>query len=217
MATVKRIAGDYSIRSISPADNVYIDTNTLGINADVRISGNLNVIGSLTEIEVSQTVISDPVITIGSGNDGAYTALGIEVVKDSTSKAGLRWNTIEDQWELSNDNVVWYPIASGGAFSLFDDPNPTLSAPLIATGQQITTSAGDLLLTSASNEVQIDTALKLPVAAQADSETGYTKVYAQDVGSGGTGLYVTSKDSNDEEVRDELISRSKAIIYSIIF
>lgn len=217
MATVKRIAGDYSIRNVNPVDNVYIDTNTLGVNGNVRITGNLHVIGNLTEIEVSQTVISDPVITVGAGNNGDYTALGIEVVKNSTSKAGLRWNTVEDRWELSKDNINWYPIASGAAFSLFSDPNPTLSAPLIATGQQITTNAGDLLLSSATNEVQVDTALKLPLAAQANSESGYTKLYAQDVGKGGTGLYVASKDSYDDEVRDELISRSKAIIYSIIF
>lgn len=217
MATVKRINGDYTLKSATPSDSINILTNELNITADVEITGNLSVVGSLTQLEVTETTISDPIITLGAGNNGSINEIGIEVQKDGSSKAGLRWNTALDRWELSKDNVTWEAIAAGAATLLSSDPDPTLSAPLNAAGQVITDETGDLTLTSATTEVLINASTKLPHTSAPTPEFGFTKVYAQPNGGGSTGLYVASLDSDLNQIQEELISKSRAIIYSIIF
>ena len=218
MASVKRVSGDYYINSVKPNDNVIVNTHTVTIN------GNLNVVGNTTEIQVAQTTISDPYVTLGAGNPGAATLLGIEVVKDQTKphesgeqKAGLRWNTLADRWELSKDNLNWLPIMASGQFRLYDDPDPTLSARLNSNGQLITNDVGDLLLAAATNEVQIDSVVKLPYGPEPVVTENFTKIHAAAPGSGGSGVYFSSQTADAVVIHDELISRSKAIIYSIIF
>jgi len=46
-----------------------------------------------------------------------------------------------------------------------------------------------------------------------DPVTGEVKIYSRAQGPGGTGLYFV----NDEDTRDELVSKSKAILYGLIF
>ena len=205
MASSKRVSGDYRIISVDKdgGDNVLISTHTL------TIDGNVNIIGSTSEVDVSQTTIVDPIVTLGKGNTGAITHLGIEVVKSPGQKAGLRWNSDLSRWELSSDNFVWNPIASSGSFSLFDDPAPTMSADL---------NTNNFAITSPNSEVTLNNSLVVPHRIAAPSAVvGATKIYAKSVGAGGSGLFVSVITPELSTVQDELVSRSKAIIYSIIF
>jgi len=211
MATVKRVSGDYSIVSVNDG-NVGIAAHTL------TVDGNLVIKGTTNQIDVDELKVVDPWITLGVGNTGTFEQLGIEVVKGPGFKAGLRWNTATDQWEISKDNVVWVAISTSvGTFSLYDDPNPTLSADLDLNSQDIF-SPGNIRLVSATENIEIsNTLLVQHRATDPDADDGYTKVYAKEMGPGGTGLYISCEDENDAPVQDELVSRSKAIIFSIIF
>lgn len=220
MSTTKRVSGDYRIISVNKASggNVLINTHTL------EVDGNLIVRGESTNINVEQVTVEDPIITLGKNNSGTFNELGIEVVKgpgpnpgDPSEKAGLRWNTSLDRWEISKDNAVWEPITSGTGFSLFNDPNPTLSNTL-DLNDQIVTSPNDIRLIAGSGSVEIGQNLK--VIHRLDdpaTENNFTLIYAKEMGNAGTGLYVSCDDSNGNPIQDELVSRSKAIIFSIIF
>lgn len=225
MATVKRVSGDFNIRSVTPAtDNVNVTTGTFNVDGNVRVTGNLNVLGGFTEIAVTQTTITDPFITLGAGNTGTERVIGIEVVKNQNEtvvsglqKAGIRWNTDENRWELSNDLLVWYPVASALDMALVNDPAPTLAASLNTAGNAIY-SPNNLSLVAQNGAIYLQPAFKLPhLSAELPAESGYTTVYAQPMSAGGTALYMSSFDQAGTEVREELISKTRAIIYSIIF
>lgn len=219
MATVKRILGDYEIRSVGPTDDVIVTTDEFRVNGDTLITGNLTVAGNVTTTTSQETIIADPRITLGAGNTGTEDYLGIEVVRGptDTDKAGIRWNDLVGQWEMSSDNTVWTPIADGGASFLISDPDPTLSAPLDTNGQAIIGPA-DVTITPGSGQVTINSSLRIPhTFSDPTAEAGYTKLYAKATGGGATGVYVSVIDPDTNVIQDELISKSKAIIYSIIF
>jgi hypothetical protein len=67
MSSYKRILGDYNIVSVQPqlGDNVNVVTHS------VNITGNLNVAGNITYIDVSELVVNDPFITVAGNNAGA--------------------------------------------------------------------------------------------------------------------------------------------------
>lgn len=77
-----------------------------------------------------------------------------------------------------------------------------------------TVSNTDLILKSeGSGSVTIDDNLKLTLQVIDPTQGDGIKVYAKSEAQGGTGLYFVNSDST----RDELISRRKAIAYSMIF
>lgn len=77
----------------------------------------------------------------------------------------------------------------------------------------ITSSSLDLILNPpVSQSVKIDGVLSLQAASTPSPEFGYTKVYKSDPGGGGTGVYFVNTTNTDE-----LISRRRALLYSIIF
>jgi hypothetical protein len=68
------------------------------------------------------------------------------------------------------------------------------------------------------DNILLDSVLELK-AKNGDPEvsTGYVSLYSKPIpGGGGTGLYFFNKDDENTPIRDELISRSKALIYSLI-
>lgn len=70
-----------------------------------------------------------------------------------------------------------------------------------------------LVITSNYNEVKLNSILDLQEQVSAPTnEVGYTKLYASAIGSGGTGLHFV----NENNGTDELISKTKALVFSII-
>ena len=199
MKAVKRIDGDYEITSVNASDSITIATSLL------TISGNLVVTGTRNEIRSTDTIISDQFITLVDGNNGTLNG-GIEVVKNASSstKAGLRYNISTGVWQTSPDNSTWTNILTGSVGSntqvLFNDSGATngdaeftynkTSNTLTLNGLQSFTNQGSTPLSVASSVV----------------------LYSKIAGSGGTGLYFV-----DGSVSDELVSKSKSIVYGIIF
>jgi len=202
MKAVKRIDGDYQITSVNASDSITIATSLLTIN------GNLVVTGTRNEIRSTTTTITDEIITIADGNNGTLNG-GIEVVKNASTgtKAGLRYNITTGYWQTSSDNSTWSNIVSGtipaGGSSTYVQFN---DGGTLGGDAEFTYNKTSNTLTL--NGLQVYTKQGSTPSSVASSVVFYSKT----AGSGGTGLYFV-----DGSVSDELVSKSKAIVYGIIF
>jgi hypothetical protein len=90
MSTFKTTSGDYTITCEG-------GLGTLTVNA------NLNVIGNLTYIESSELKVDDPFILVAANNTGVITDMGMVAQISNTMWAGLRFDSITSQWQVSPD------------------------------------------------------------------------------------------------------------------
>jgi hypothetical protein len=200
MTTYKNTSGDYTITG----------DNGLGIftvnYANTVFNGNLTYTGNLTTV--------DDFITVAANNTGVITDMGLLAQANTTHFAGLRFNTTANVWQISSS------VYSNGA--------PVTAYANIATGNATVAGANtNIQFNSSGNfggtaNLTFDQATnKLTIQGhEAFGNIGTTPalvsnsvvVYNKAVGSGGTGLYVVSA-----SVDDELVSKSKAIVFGIIF
>jgi hypothetical protein len=218
---VKRVSGDYAIETVSPDGST---TTEVSINADtIRVVGDLIVTGETTEAASSDLVVSDNTITLNSGETGSGVTIGsagINVDRGSANDVGIRFNETTDKWQITNDGTTWNDILSSGGGSglenVVEDTTPELGGNLDVNGQQIVSASnGDIVLApDGTGTVKIESTelafdrLTTDPTAQAD----YNLLYHKTEGSGGTGLYFKTNSTSDE-----LVSKSKAIVYGIIF
>lgn len=207
MATNKNVSGDYIITVNNGAGNVVVN-------------GNLDVKGNVTYIETTELEVLDPFIIVNVSNTPAnvssyYSNSGILTHKTSSDYAGLRYNNNSGEWEISTstgptgETGLWSPIVSG---------NVTVSAAGSNTEIQyndnndfgananFTFDAANAKLTLQGHEVFGN--IGVAPAAVANS----VAVYHNAEGAGGTGLYYKSPTD-----QDELVSRRKALVFSLIF
>jgi hypothetical protein len=214
MSTNKRISGDYNLETIS---------GNVGITSDVVITGNLTVTGTSTEITSTDTAITDRVITLNDGETGAGVTggtSGIEVDRGSSTNARLVYDESDDRWKIDSGSGSLVAIATSasgnvGLYNIVEDTTPQLGGDLDVNGQSIiSASNGNIVVApNGSGELQIDgTAIRVENSSAPSAETGYNKLYAGTVSSGGSGLFFVNDDASDE-----LVSKSKAIVYGIIF
>jgi hypothetical protein len=225
MATYKNLNGDYTI-SLGP-----YDTGTGKYLGIMTVNGNLNVVGNITYVE--DIKVNDAFITVAGNNTGTVTSMGLVAQKSSTTFAGLRYNTITSEWEISstvyaNGEPVgssYSPISTsslvvGGSNTQiqFNDNN-TFGASANLT---FNSSTNALTLTgnftangnSTVNGRQVIGNIGATPAITANSATLYNK----GVGVGGTGLYIYSTNSSNALVADtEVSSVTKAQLWGIIF
>jgi hypothetical protein len=205
MATHKRVDGTYYIETLNNIDNVEITTHT------VKVFGNLDVQGNITYIDTTELDITDPFITLAANNTGIYSNVGILAQKTSSPNtyASLRWNTTSGTWQISADNSSFANIVTGtgttppgGANTdiQFNDGGSfggNVNYKFDVANARVTLQGHQVF----GNIVTAPTAVANSVAVFHNAE-----------GSGGTGLYVKSP-----SVEDELVSKSKAIVFAIIF
>ena len=208
MTSYKRIDGDYYITTINPGDNVYIQSHT------VDVAGNLTVSGNLTYINVTELNVTDPFILVNASNTGTYQSnSGLLTHKTSSDYAGIRYNNNSGSWELSTSTSSsgvtgsWSPIVASGSIAAGANTEIQYN-----NGGALGANAA-FAFDYATSRLTINgtTALgytSVPPTAVANSAT----VVANVPGSGGTGIYF-----NNNSNQDELISKSKAIVFSIIF
>ena len=207
MSITKRIQGNY----------------TLAATGSVTIDANLIVTGSTTTVNTTETTISDRSITlnsgeVGTGVTGVYS--GIEVDRGSANTVSLRWNEVAGYWELTNDGSTYSALqttsgSAGYLANVVEDTTPQLGGNLDVNGKTITSaSSGDVVITAdGTGQLKINKEMSLinqPTTPSAVS--GYNKFYSGPQGGGGTGLHFVNTTTNDE-----LVSRTKAIVYSLIF
>lgn len=208
MKSFKRVDGDYTIELINDTDVLTLDAKT------VDIIGNLEVSGNLTYINTEELDVKDPFIVLNSSNTNAYESnSGVLTHKTSSTYAGIRYNDTDGQWEISTStnsagtSGTWSALVSG-------------NIQAAGANNQIQYNIGGELAADAnftwfpgSQNLNIDGAVVLQNADSTPGNVANSAVlYADTVGGGGTGLY-----ANNTNGADELVSKTKAIVYGIIF
>lgn len=212
MSSHKRIKGDYIIDIVDPANSVII-------NGDLTVTGNTNTVNT-TNLE-----IVDNEIVLNSGETGAGVTAGtagisIDRGTDPNGNAGIRFNETTNVWEHKDgDGLGWQPFGTGtgGGTPGGLDSELQYNNGGAFGGSPITfnDTTGDITLASVAGLVKLDQDLSLLEQGTDETATAsYNKIYAKTPGEGGTGLYVVNTTNTAPE---ELISKTKAIVFSIIF
>jgi len=199
MSTYKNTSGDLTLTGDG-------GLATLTINyANTIFNGNLTYTGN--------TTVVDDFIVVAANNTGAITDMGLLAQTGPTTFAGLRFDTAANTWQISS--------------SVYGNGGPITSYANIATGNATVAGANTNIQFNNSGSFGANTRFSYDFANSRVTLTGSQAfgntatptnvsnaivVYSNVVSGGGTGLYVTSASA-----AGELVSKSKAIVYSIIF
>jgi hypothetical protein len=192
----------------------YVTTVANGTGDFTVNAGNIIFNGNVTQ-QANAVTIAD-FITVAANNTGVITDMGLLGQTGNASFAGLRFDVTVNAWQISS--------------SVYANGSPIVPYANIGTGTSNVTVAGS------NTQIQFNEAgafgasanLKFDYANNSLILSGYevlgnigttpstptnaVAMYNSTVGAGGTGVYVLST-----SVNDELISKTKAIIYSLIF
>ena len=199
MSTYKNTSGDLTMTGDG-------GLATLTINyAEAIINGNLTYTGNLTTV--------DDFIVVAANNTGTVTDMGLLAQTGPTTFAGLRFDTTANVWQISS--------------SVYGNGGPVTSYANIATGNATVAGSNTNIQFNNNGSFGANTNFNYDFANSRVTLTGSqaygntatpanvsnaVTVYSNVVGSGGTGLYITSS-----AAADELVSKSKAIVFAIIF
>lgn len=214
MATYKRVDGDYNITTINPEDYVNITTHT------VKVYGNLDVAGNITYIEATELKVDDPFITVAANNTGnLVTALfqdqGLVTQTSSNTWAGIRFDNPANTWQISSSVYAnGDPIASYVNIASATTASPGGANTNIQFNDGGSFGGNSSLSFDKSNSLlTLNGTLSMGYQSGIATTANLTTIWSNNVGAGGTGVYF----DNGGTTGDELVSRSKAIIFSLIF
>ena len=201
MSTYKNTSGDLTLTG----DN---GLATLTVNyANTIFNGSMTYTGNLSTV--------DDFIVIAANNTGTITDMGLLGQTGPTTFAGLRFDTDANAWQISSSvNGFGAPVAPYETIL-------TSGTPAAAAGSdtQIQFNQGgvfganaNLTYDYANSKLTLNGYQVLGNTATPANVANSVALYSNITGSGGTGLYFTSTSANDE-----LVSKSKAIVFAIIF
>lgn len=200
MSTYKNISDNWYITVDSGQGTIYID-------------GNLDISGNVTY--VSEIAVNDAFIIVAANNTGTVNDMGLIATKvANTAYAGLRFDVGANAWQISSSVyangapiATYQDIAGGGAGTVAgsDTQLQFNQGGVFGASANLTYDYSNNKLTLLGYQVFGNRATPANVA-------NAVAVYSNVVGGGGTGLYFTSAGA-----ADELVSKTKAIIYGIIF
>jgi hypothetical protein len=206
MSTIKNTSGDYTI-NLGP-----IDAGTGNGHGTLVVNGSLDVYGNITYVD--QLDVNDPFITVAGNNVGQVSNMGLLGQTSANSWAGLKFNTNTNSWQISpsvdRNGVPITPysnIASGNLSAGGSNTQVQFNQSGVFGGNvNLTYDYGNSVLTIQGIEVYGN-------IGNTPSYSGNgVAVYNNTIGQGGTGLYV-----KNSTVDQELVSKSQAIIFGIIF
>lgn len=214
MNTKKRIDGDYYIETINDGDRVIIETTAMAV------TGNLEVSGNLTYINTEQLDVKDPFILLNDSNTATYSSnSGIITHKSATTYAGLRFNNTDSKWEISTStdtdgtSGTWNEIGTAAAGAVAGANTQVQFNDSGSFGASANFTFTDTSQLNVTGNINLTAGLQLTDSASAPGSVANTTVlYGNVAGSGGTGVYFV-----DGSTADELVSKSKAIVFGIIF
>jgi hypothetical protein len=213
MNTKKRIDGDYYIETINADDSVYINTST------VEVEGNLVVSGNITYINTEQLDVKDPFVMVNSSNTATYASnAGLLTHKTASTFAGIRYNTDDNKWEISTstsatgETGTWNEIGTAEAGNVAGANTQVQFNDEGSFGASANFTFTDTSQLNVAGNINLTTGLQLADSAAPGSVANTTVLYGNVAGSGGTGVYFV-----DGSTADELVSKSKAIVFGIIF
>ena len=237
----KRFDGHYKITTSGADSNVTVTTHSL------TVAGNLVVTGATTSVETTNSVISDNTIVLNKDESGAgVTAVtsGIEIERGSltnttvlyddsidafTFKEGGALTNVAGATPTSGDHLTtktYVDGVAGSGMSLSGSTNNTITtvtgANALLGEPNLTFDGSTLVVTGAANvsttldvtgNITTDGLMRLTQTSDPSAVSGKSLVYAKAPGGGGTGVYVQAPTGNAEE----MVSKSKAIVYGLIF
>ena len=195
----KNTSSDYTI-------TVNNGVGTFTVNANTVFNGNVTY-----SVPATTTFAF---LTVAANNSGNITDMGLLAQTGPTTFAGLRFDTTANTWQISNAvnadgsaitsyaNIGTSALAVGGANTQVQfNQNSALGA------------SANLIFDYANNILKIQGVEVLGnIGTSPSVPSNAVALYNNTIGGGGTGVYVLSS-----SVNDELVSKSKAIVYGIIF
>ena len=195
----KNTSSDYTI-------TVNNGVGTFTVNANTVFNGNVTY-----SVPATSTFAF---LTVAANNSGNITDMGLLAQKGPSTFAGLRFDTAANAWQISNAvntdgsavtsyaNIGTSALAIGGTNTQVQfNQNSALGA------------SANLIFDYANNILKIQGVEVLGnIGASPSVPSNAVALYNNTIGGGGTGVYVLSS-----SVDDELVSKSKAIVYGIIF
>ena len=200
MTTYRTVSGDFTLTCDS--GNGIFTVNA----ANTIFNGNLTYTGNVTTV--------DDFIVVAANNTGTITDMGLLGQTGPSSFAGLRFDTTANAWQVSPN--VYGNGAPISAYANIATGNASVAGSNTEIQFNDNSSFGasaNLSFDKATNKFTIQGHEVLGnIGATPTPTANSVTVYNKAVGAGGTGLYVVSS-----SVDDELVSKSKAIVFSIIF
>jgi hypothetical protein len=202
MAIYKNTNSDWYITVNNGTGTIYLD-------------GSLDVTGNITY--VSEIAVNDAFIIVAANNTGTVQDMGLLAQTGNTSFAGLRFDTVANTWQISSSVYAnGVPVASysniltggGSAFVAGSDTEIQFNqGGSFGASSSLTFDYGNNKLTVSGYEVFGN------IGANPGYAGNGVALYNSTTGAGSTGLFVVGATTNN----DELISLTRARLYSIIF
>lgn len=203
--------------------NLTVDpTGDFIVLSDTQITGNLTVTGTETSISTTNSTIKDRQIVLNEGESGAGITgryAGIEVERGSLANTWLVFDENDDNWKISYDGGSSFPdfvvSSATGITTVVDDTSPELGGDLDVNGFNIVSTVSNEnieIIPNGTGTLSVQAAIKLTDQSAPSAVNNATLLYAATAAGGGTGVYFV-----DGSTSDELVSKSKAIVYGLIF
>ena len=203
MSTYKNTSGDLTLTGNNGAATLTVNYSNTVFNGSLTYTGNLTTV--------------DDFIVVAANNTGTVTDMGLlaGINVGNGRYAGLRFDTAANTWQISSSVTgAGAPVA---AYSNILTAGTTAVAAGSDTQIQFNQggtfgASGNLTFDYGSNKLTMLGYQVFGNTATPANVSNAVALYSNVTGSGGTGLYFTSASANDE-----LVSKSKAIVFAIIF
>lgn len=225
----KTFSGDYQINlgpfNSSTPGNIGVGEGYLIVNGNLLVQGT-SIASNTTILETTAPFILAGENNLGPGNPLGYGNLGLVVqtfggnVANLQTFAAIQFNGNINAWQVSS-NTSSGNIGAVGTYANILLEGANIPASPAGSNTQIQFNNASVLGASAAftfntvgNALGLNGRITLAhLASTPANVASSTVVYANSAGSGGTGLYFVDSDNT----QDELVSKSKAIVFGIIF
>jgi len=203
--------------------NLTVDpTGDFIVLSDTQITGNLTVTGTETSISTTNSTIKDRQIVLNEGEAGAGITgryAGIEVERGSLANTWLVFDENDDNWKISYDGGSSFPdfvvSSATGITTVVDDTSPELGGDLDVNGFNIVSTVSNEnieIIPNGTGTLSVQAAIKLTDQSAPSAVNNATLLYAATTTGGGTGVHFV-----DGSTTGELVSKTKAIVFGLIF
>jgi hypothetical protein len=223
----KTFSGDYQINlgpfNSSTQGNIGVGEGYFIVNGNLLVQGT-SIASNTTILETTAPFILAGENNTGPSNPTGYGNLGLVVQTGGgnvlPTYAAIQFNGNANVWQVSSNTASGNSGATGTYANILVEGTPISASPA-GSNTQIQFNNASVLGASAAftfdisgNALGLNGKITLAQLASTPANVASnTVVYANAAGSGGTGLYFVDSDNT----QDELVSKSKAIVFSIIF
>jgi len=133
-----------TVASISKEGNVLV-------SGDLTVTGNVIINGSTTTLNTETLVVEDNIIRLNGNSAGAAANVnaGIEVYRGANAVVALRWNEVNDVWQVSDNDGNYLDVATtSGVGTSIQQHNSSTHVHGISNTYELVTLAGAQTLTN---------------------------------------------------------------------